>query len=114
MQTKQQIRQLLASAGVYPNKHLGQNFLIDQNLMQLLTDSADISGDDVVLEAGCGTGSLTEAIAERAGIVLAVEIDEVLAKITKRQLAKQKNVKVINTDILESKNTISPVVTNEI
>lgn len=107
MQTKHQIQQLLASAGVRPNKRLGQNFLIDLNLMRLLIDSANISNDDIVLEVGCGTGSLTQALAERAGKVIAVEVDETLTKIAARELAEAKNVEVINADILESKNTIN-------
>jgi len=111
MQTKQQIQQLLASAGLGPNKRLGQYFLIDLNLMEKLVDSADIDNNDIVLEVGCGTGSLTEALAQRAGKVIAVEVDGALAKIVKRQLAKAENVEVINADILESKNTISRTVT---
>ena len=79
MQTKRQIQQLLASAGVRPNKQLGQHFLIDLNLMRLLVDSAGISADDVVLEVGCGTGSLTEGLAEYAGKVISVEIDHAIA-----------------------------------
>ena len=106
MQTKQQIQQLLASAGVEPNKRLGQNFLIDLNLMRLLVDTANIGNDDTVLEVGCGTGSLTQALAERAGRVVAVEMDKTLAKIAAKELAESKNVKVINADILENKSTI--------
>jgi 16S rRNA (adenine1518-N6/adenine1519-N6)-dimethyltransferase len=114
MQTKQQIQQLLASAGVEPNKRLGQNFLIDLNLMRLLVDTANIGNDDIVLEVGCGTGSLTQALAERAGRVVAVELDETLAKIAARELAKVKNVEVINADILESKNTINRTISGAI
>jgi 16S rRNA (adenine1518-N6/adenine1519-N6)-dimethyltransferase len=114
MQTKQQIQQLLASAGVEPNKRLGQNFLIDLNLMRLLIDTANIGNDDIVLEVGCGTGSLTQALAERAGKVIAVELDETLAKIAARELAEAKNVEVINADILESKNTINWIISGAI
>jgi len=114
MQTKQQIQQLLASVGISPNKRLGQHFLIDLNLMEKLIDSANIHNNDIVLEVGCGTGSLTEALAQRAGKVIAVEVDETLAKIAKRQLAKAENAEVINTDILENKNTISGTVTGAI
>ena len=110
MQTKQQIQQLLASAGVLPNKRFGQHFLIDLNLMRLLIDSACIGNNDIVLEVGCGTGSLTEALSERAGKTIAVELDTTLAKIAERELAKAKNVEIINTDILEAKNTISRTV----
>ena len=114
MHTKHQIQQLLASAGVFPNKHFGQHFLIDLNLMRVLIDSAHISGDDIVLEVGCGTGSLTEGLAERAGYCIAVEVDPTLAKIAKEQLAGKDNVNVVNTDILEGKHTISGTVTKAI
>jgi len=114
MQTKRQIQQLLASAGIRPNKRLGQHFLIDLNLMRLLIDSANISSNDVVLEPGCGTGSLTQALAEKAGSVIAVEFDRVLAKIAEKQLEDKENVEIINTDILENKNTISHIVTDKL
>jgi len=103
---------LLASAGVHPNKRLGQHFLIDLNLMRLLADSANINNNDIVLEVGCGTGSLTEALIEKAGMVIAVELDRKLAEITKSRLANVENIELINTDILESKNTLSHIVTN--
>jgi 16S rRNA (adenine1518-N6/adenine1519-N6)-dimethyltransferase len=112
MQTKQQIQQLLASAGISPNKRLGQRFLIDLNLMRLLVDSAHIDSNDIVLEVGCGTGSLTEALAEKAGCCIAVELDHALTAIAKGQLARAKNVEIIETDILETKNTISRTVTS--
>ncbi len=107
MQTKHDIQLLLESAGVRPNKRLGQHFLIDLNLMRLLVNSADIHDDDVVLEVGCGTGSLTEAIAEKAGCCIAVEFDNVLAGIAKEQLAGRNNVEIINADILANKVTIN-------
>lgn len=110
MQTKQQIQQLLASAQVRPNKRLGQHFLIDLNLMKLLVDLADIGTEDIVLEVGCGTGSLTQALAEKAGRVIAVEMDNALAKIAQRELTKAKNVEVIHTDILRTKHTLNSAV----
>ena len=88
MQTKREIQDLLSSAGVRPKKQLGQHFLIDLNLMRLLIDSAGITGDDVVLEVGCGTGSLTEALAEKAGKVICAELDQIVAQIARTRLAK--------------------------
>jgi len=114
MQTKQQIQQLLESSGVWPNKYLGQHFLVDLNLMRLLVDSAHVCNNDVVLEVGCGTGSLTQGLSQHAGVVIAVEFDQTLAKIAEKQLEKQKNVVILSTDILENKHTISPAVTNVI
>ena len=114
MQTKQQIQQLLASAGVFPNKRHGQNFLIDLNLMRLLINRANIKKCDCVLEVGCGTGSLTEAIAEFAGACVVAEIDSTLAEIAKGQLAEKENVQIINADVLKNKNTINPAVIDAI
>jgi 16S rRNA (adenine1518-N6/adenine1519-N6)-dimethyltransferase len=110
VQTKRQIQQLLTSAGIRPNKRLGQHFLIDLNLMRLLIEAADIQKNDVVLEVGCATGSLTEGLAQRAGKVIAVELDKTLVEIAKKQLAKAENVEILCVDILEGKNTINQTV----
>jgi len=114
MQKKQQIQQLLTSAGVSANTNLGQHFLIDLNLMRLLIDSASINENDIVLEVGCGTGSLTEGLVERAAYCIAVEYDRALAEIAKNQLAGAANVEIINTDILESKHIISRTVIDKL
>lgn len=114
MQTKQQIQQLLASVGRTPLKRLGQHFLIDLNLMRLLVDHARIQRNDVVLEVGCGTGSLTEALALQAGQVIAVELDPVTAQIAQSQLAHQGNTEIINADILASKHQIAPPVLDRV
>jgi len=108
MQTKHQIEMLLAKAGRLPNKALGQHFLIDLNLMRLLIDTAAIKKNDVVIEIGCGTGSLTEAIAERCGRLIGIEYDKTLAEMVTRQFSSAANVKIINGDALENKNTINP------
>jgi 16S rRNA (adenine1518-N6/adenine1519-N6)-dimethyltransferase len=112
MQTKRDIQQLLLSAGVRPNRHLGQHFLIDLNLMRLLVESADIQKNDIVLEVGCGTGSLTEALAERAGRTIAVEIDRNLFEIVEKRFAQTENIELIHCDILESKHTMNRSVTD--
>jgi 16S rRNA (adenine1518-N6/adenine1519-N6)-dimethyltransferase len=79
--------------------------------MRLLVDSANIQKDDIVLEVGCGTGSLTEALAEKAGRIVAVELDRNLFGIAEKQLANTHNIELINADILESKHTINGAVT---
>ncbi len=106
MQTKRHIERLLATAGVKPNKRLGQNFLIDLNLMRLLIGAAHIKREDTILEVGCGTGSFTQGLAEAAGQVIAVEYDKKLAAIAADQLKSARNVTIINADVLENKNTI--------
>ncbi len=110
MQTRRQIQGILSAAGVHPNKKLGQHFLIDLNLMRFLVRVADIRPDDIVLEVGCGTGSLTEALAKRAAAVVAVEIDGTLADIAGRHLREKQNIIIVNEDILEGKNRLNPAV----
>lgn len=114
MQTKQQIEQLLASAGVSPNKKLGQNFLIDLNLIRFLVEKADITKDDIVLEVGCGTGTLTETLAEKAGRVVVVEYDKAMWQITSNLLKDKNHVKIIHGDALRNKNAINSQAIEEI
>ena len=106
MQTKKQIQQLLDAAGVRPNKKFGQHFLIDLNLMRLLLDPADIKRNESVLEVGCGTDSLTSEVVGKAGFVIAVELDRILASLAQSSLANIDNIEIINDDILKNKHTI--------
>ncbi len=106
MQTKRTIQALLESAGVRPNKRFGQHFLIDGNLMRKLVEAASVRGDDVALEVGCGTGSLTQMLAETAGAVVGVEVDRTLADIAAEQVSGLGNVVVLHRDVLASKNRI--------
>jgi 16S rRNA (adenine1518-N6/adenine1519-N6)-dimethyltransferase len=114
MQTKRQIQELLTSAGVAPNRRLGQHFLVDLNLMRLLVDAAGIGPSDVVLEIGTGTASLTEGLAEQAGQVVTVELDPTLAGIAQSRLAGAANVRVLHTDALSNKGSIAPAVIEEV
>jgi len=107
MHTKKQIRRLLESQSVSPDKRLGQNFLIDLNLMELLVKTARIAPEDTVLEVGCGTGSLTQELAKTAALIIGVEIDEKLYKITESQTADFENVILIRDDILARKSELS-------
>jgi len=106
MQTKQDIERLLAIAGTSPKHRLGQNFLIDLNLMRLLVQAAHLNAQDVVLEVGTGTGSFSEAIAEQCGRLITVEYDTALFNIARTQLKKFDNIVQFNMDILENKNAI--------
>jgi 16S rRNA (adenine1518-N6/adenine1519-N6)-dimethyltransferase len=106
MQTKQDIQKLLAGAGTKPNRRLGQNFLIDLNLMRFLLDTSHLTDQDVVLEVGTGTGSFTEGIAEQCGRVITVEYDDTLYAIAQKQLKPFDNVMAFNMDVLENKNMI--------
>jgi 16S rRNA (adenine1518-N6/adenine1519-N6)-dimethyltransferase len=73
-----QVRSLLGELGVKPRKSLGQNFLIDKNILNILLTSADLSKADSVLEIGPGLGVVTEELLRTASRVVAVEKDRVL------------------------------------
>jgi 16S rRNA A1518/A1519 N6-dimethyltransferase RsmA/KsgA/DIM1 with predicted DNA glycosylase/AP lyase activity len=114
MQTQTQIRQLLTGAGLAPNKALGQNFLIDLNLLGKIVELAQVGSGDVVLEVGPGTGSLTEELAQRARRVVAVEIDRGLSELLRQRLAGRENVLILHADVLAGKHEISPAVVAEL
>ena len=83
------------------SKSLGQNFLIDSNIIDKIIDGANIGEDDYVLEVGPGIGTLTREISKRAKKVVAVEIDKKLIPILRETLSDLDNVEVINSDILK-------------
>lgn len=107
MQTKNEIQSLLAAAGAVPSHRLGQNFLIDQNLVEYLLGQAAIDRDDIVLEVGCGTGTLSEGLCERAGAVVIVEYDRLMCRITEGILERFDNITMINADVLANKNSVN-------
>lgn len=82
-------------------KKYGQNFLIDSHVLEKIMDAAEIGKDDCVVEIGPGIGTMTQYLAERAGEVVAVEIDKNLIPILTETLSDYKNVSIINEDILK-------------
>ncbi len=82
-------------------KKFGQNFLIDQHVLEKIIRAAGVEKDDMVLEIGPGIGTMTQYLAENAGKVVAVEIDKNLIPILQETLAGYDNVTVINEDILK-------------
>jgi len=92
--------------GIRPQTRLGQNFLIDLNLLRLLHESANITNNDVILEVGTGTGSLTAPMADKAAVVITVEVDPVMQNLAKQELFGRENIRFIKTDILKNKNRL--------
>lgn len=82
-------------------KKFGQNFLIDTHILEKIIDSAEITKEDCILEIGPGIGTMTQYLAERAGTVVAVEIDKALIPILEDTLSAYENVEIINEDILK-------------
>jgi len=110
MQTLAEIRELLDQAGMHPRKQFGQCFLFDKNLLGKLLELADLSGDQTVLEVGPGTGTLTEELLDRAGRVVAAEIDRDLCRLLRRRLGGRDNFHLIEGDVLAGKHAIAPKV----
>ena len=107
-----EIRELAAKLGLKPTKKLGQNFVIDQNMVEKIVRTSNVSKDSIVLEVGPGLGSLTLALMATGAKVIAVEIDERLAEIlpntAKAKGFGESQLIVINKDALEiSKNDVN-------
>lgn len=96
-----QTRGLLRQFDLRVRKGLGQHFLIDKEVLGLITSTAELTPADTVMEIGPGLGVLTRELASRAGRVLAIELDNKLASILKKTMASFDNVTIINQDILK-------------
>lgn len=124
-QTLSYLRTLFEERGIRPKNKLGQNFLIDLNLLDLVIRAAELGPSDVVLEVGSGTGSLTMQMIGHVGGLVSVEIDPSFAALTRETIdnhfalfasgpdakgPKADDVKFIHGDVLASKNTLRPEV----
>ncbi len=95
------LKDLLSRHGFNFTKSLGQNFLIDDNILRKIVKSADLSKGDMVLEIGPGVGTMTRELAKSAGTVVTVEIDKKLIPILSETLGQFDNVEIVNDDILK-------------
>jgi 16S rRNA (adenine1518-N6/adenine1519-N6)-dimethyltransferase len=94
-------RRLLEQWDLRPSKGLGQNFLVDQAALDRIVAAAELTREDVVLEVGAGLGTLTSRLAQSAGHVVAVELDQRLLPVLESELAGIENVTLVRGDILE-------------
>lgn len=97
-QTKKELRRL----DLYAKKGLGQHFLTDDRVLKSLLSAAELTSNDTVVEVGPGLGILTKELVNKAGWVIAIEVDTKLAAALKESLAPWPNVTIINTDVLKS------------
>jgi 16S rRNA (adenine1518-N6/adenine1519-N6)-dimethyltransferase len=129
-QTQSYLRNLFEERGLRPKNKLGQNFLVDLNLLDVLLRAAELSRADLAFEVGSGTGSLTVRLIEQAGAVLSVEIDDAFAALTEEVVAIHfpdrpagelaggegppprgtPHVRLLHGDVLRNKNELSPAV----
>jgi len=95
-------REILEKYGFSFKKSLGQNFLIDTNILRRIVDYAEIADETGVIEIGPGIGALTEQLARRAKKVVAFEIDQRLLPILADTLSPYPNVRIIHQDVLKA------------
>lgn len=112
-QTLSYIRHLLQSRGLMPKNKMGQNFLIDLNLLEFIVQTAELDRQDAVLEVGTGTGSLTVRLSDKAGAIVSVELDPAFHKMATELVGWLSNVTFLHADILERKNELNPGVIAE-
>jgi len=111
MQTLADIKEILTQFGLAPRKSLGQNFLIDHNLIRKLIDAAGVKAGDCVLEIGPGTGTMTEELLERGCRVVAAELDAGLCRALRAKFAERggggDGFTLVEGDCLDTKHKLS-------
>lgn len=109
-QTRSHLMDVFQQHGFHPRTDLGQNFLIDLNLIDYIVHSARLTTDDVVLEVGAGTGGMTTYLAGLAGAVISVEIDSRMYGLAREAVGPNPDVTLLNCDALKNKNRFAPEV----
>lgn len=95
-----EIRDMLKGSGITVRKSWGQNFLLSTAVLQKIISAACLRENDTVLEVGPGLGALTRRLAERAGRVIAVEIDPLLCRLLRQRFSHVNNLTIISGDVL--------------
>ena len=109
-QTKRDLARMFKERGLRANRLLGQNFLVDHNVLDFICNAGELSAGDVVLEVGAGTGLLTEHIAKIGARVVAVEIDANLFEMLTDYVGGAENVRLLNCDIHGKRRQLNPEV----
>jgi len=94
------VRALIRKRGIQPKKSLGQNFLVSERGLKAILEAIEPGSEDVVIEIGAGLGNLTVPLAEKAGRVIAVEIDQALVEVLREACKGYSNVYIVQGDIL--------------
>lgn len=92
---------ILKKYNISANKSLGQNFLINDDVIQNIVQSADITNNDLIIEIGPGLGTLTSRLLEKAKKVIAIELDNRMINILRDRFSLYKNFELINEDVLK-------------
>ncbi|QDV21501.1 Ribosomal RNA adenine dimethylase [Gimesia panareensis] len=113
-QTRSYLMQLFERHGFNPRSDLGQNFLIDLNIIEYVVEQGRIQPTDIVLEVGTGTGGMTTFMAQKARHVISVEYDRNMHTLASEATQNYDNVTLLNCDALKNKNRLNPTVLDEI
>lgn len=97
----EETRNIMKKYGIRANKDLGQNFLINNEVVENIVNSSEISQDDMVIEIGPGLGTLTKYLLEKAGKVLCIELDKKMIEILEDRFEEYSNFEIINDDVLK-------------
>lgn len=114
LRTKSDLKTVFEEYNIWARKELGQNFLIDHNLLRFLVEAGDVCEDDFLLDIGAGTGLLTRKLAQRAWKVWAVEIDPRMFDFCSAYTSGLTNIRMINRDVLKNKYTLDQELEAEI
>ena len=101
MNLEQETRYILNKYNAHANKGYGQNFLIDQNVVDGIIEKAEVNKDDLIIEIGPGLGNLTSPLLENAGKVICIELDPKMVGILTDRFSLYKNFELINDDVLK-------------
>ena len=96
MNTLKKTKTIMAKYGIVANKRFGQNFLIDDNILNKIRESSEVTNEDLVIEIGPGLGNLTEYILDVAKYALLVEIDKNMLEILSDRFSTRDNYNIIN------------------
>lgn len=97
----QQVRDFFSLNHTRPKKQLGQNFLVNPEVLNIILEAGEVTARDTVIEIGAGLGYLTDVLARRAKRVIAVEVDELLYNALAAQFSVNSQVELLNVDILK-------------
>ena len=92
---------LMRKYGIKAQKKYGQNFLINEEVLDKILKSADIKNEDLVIEIGPGLGNLTKRLCDKAGEVVAIEIDKEMANILTQEYENLHNLHIVNMDVMK-------------
>ncbi len=101
MNLSQETKFIMKKYNITANKNYGQNFLIDESIVNQIIDSAEINKDDLIIEIGPGLGTLTSLLLEKSGKVVCIELDKNMVEILKDRFLLYNNFDLINDDVLK-------------